>query len=81
MAEVPKLQVQRMGKKYRIVYAETRNLAVFNSGEPVDGGGFEDVWENNQMIENGQLEAMKKLSLVMGGQVGTDPDGEETIGH
>jgi hypothetical protein len=40
LAPIPRLKVQRMGKLFRIAYAETRNLAKFNSGEPVDEGGF-----------------------------------------
>jgi hypothetical protein len=39
---IPALKVQRMGKLFRIAYAATRNLAKFNSGEPVDGGGYDD---------------------------------------
>lgn len=41
-APIPALKVQRMGKLFRIAYKETRNLAKFNSGEPVDAGGFEN---------------------------------------
>lgn len=51
--EMPKLRVQRVGKKFRIVYEETRNVAKFYSGDPVDQGGFDD-----------QLEAYKRLSAV-----------------
>ena len=36
--EMPKLRVQRVGKKFRIVYEETRNVAKFYSGEVVDEG-------------------------------------------
>jgi len=42
MPETPRLRVQRMGKLFRIVYDGNRNLARFNSGKPLDDGGFED---------------------------------------
>jgi len=41
--EMPKLRVQRVGKKHRIVYEETRNVAKFYSGDPVDEGGYDDT--------------------------------------
>ncbi len=53
--EMPKLRVQRVGKKFRIVYEETRNVAKFYSSEVVDDGGFDD-----------QLDAYKRLSTVAG---------------
>lgn len=77
--QVPKLRVQRQGKKFRIVYDESRGLARFESGDPCDGGGFEDVWEDGIKTVDGQLLAMMKLTKVMDGQVGTDPE-EENIG-
>lgn len=61
----PPLLVQRMGKKFRIVYKETRNLAKFNSGEPVDEGGFET-----------QEEGMIHLSKVTDGLTTADPEEE-----
>lgn len=64
-APIPKLHVQRMGKLFRIAYSETRNLAKYNSGEPVDEGGFED-----------QLDAEIALSKILGDQ-GPTVDGEE----
>lgn len=63
-APIPALKVQRMGKMFRIAYAETRNLAKFNSGEPVDDGGFET-----------QLDAEIALSKILGEQ-GPTVDGE-----
>lgn len=63
--EIPPLLVQRMGKKWRIVYKETRNLAKFNSGEPVDDGGFKT-----------QEEAMIHMSQVTAGFKTTDPEAE-----
>lgn len=62
---VPPLLVQRMGKMFRIVYKETRNLARFNSGDPVDEGGFET-----------QEEAMIHLSKVTSGLSIEDPEVE-----
>lgn len=73
---VPRLRVQRMGKLWRIVYEDTRGLAKFNSGEPVDGGGFEDGWEGREKTIDGQLLAMQKLAMVMNGQVTEDPEAE-----
>jgi hypothetical protein len=64
----PKLRVQRMGKMFRIVYEETRNLARYNSGEAVDAGGFAD-----------QLEGQIYLAKVMGGP-GADSE-EEVVGR
>ena len=52
---IPALKVQRMGKLFRIAYAATRNLAKFNSGEPVDGGGYDD-----------QITAQIELSKIIG---------------
>ncbi len=66
---IPALKVQRMGKLFRIAYAETRNLAKFNSGEPVDGGGFTN-----------EVDAQIELSRVLGEQ-GPQADAEaETVG-
>ncbi len=63
--EIPPLLVQRMGKKFRIVYKENRNLAKFNSGDPVDDGGFKT-----------QEEAMIHMSKVTAGFKMTDPEAE-----
>ena len=52
---IPALKVQRMGKLFRIAYSETRNLAKFNSGDPVDGGGYED-----------EITAQIELSKILG---------------
>ena len=65
-AEIPKLRVQRVGKKFRIVYEATRNVAKFNSGEPCDLGGFDD-----------QVEAYKQLTKVVGDSKQDDPELEE----
>lgn len=73
---IPKLRVQRMGKLWRIVYDETRTLAKFNSGDPVDAGGFTDVWEGREKTIDGQLLCMQKLSQVMSGQVTEDHEAE-----
>lgn len=62
---IPPLKVQRMGKLFRIVYAETRNLARFNSGDPVDAGGFED-----------EIGALQHLSKVTAGAQTEDPEAE-----
>ena len=62
---VPPLLVQRMGKKFRIVYKETRNLAKFNSGAPVDDGGFKT-----------QEEGMIHLAKVTSGLTFSDPEAE-----
>lgn len=61
--EIPKLRVQRVGKKFRIVYEDTRNVAKFNSGDPLDAGGFDD-----------QIECYKQLDRVVGDQSQTDPE-------
>ncbi len=66
--EMPKLRVQRVGKKFRIVYEETRNVAKFNSGKPLDDGGFDD-----------QTDAYRKMSEVVGDQPQADHEAE-TIG-
>ena len=63
---VPPLRVQRMGRNFRIVYEETRNLARYNSGEAVDDGGF---------IE--ELAARVHLAKILGEQGPTaDPEAE-----
>ncbi len=64
--EIPKLRVQRVGKKFRIVYESSRNVAKFNSGDPLDEGGFDD-----------DVEAYKRLTKVVGDQPQTDPELEE----
>ncbi len=66
---IPSLKVQRMGKLFRIAYAETRNLAKFNSGEPVDGGGFGD-----------EITAQIELSKILGEQGPTADAEAETVG-
>jgi len=65
-----------MGKIWRIVYDETRTLAKFNSGAPVDGGGFADGWEGTKKTIDGQILAMQKLAEVMSGQVTADHEAE-----
>ncbi len=64
-APIPALKVQRMGKLFRIAYSETRNLAKYNSGEPVDDGGFDT-----------EIDAQIALSKILGEQ-GPTVDGEE----
>jgi hypothetical protein len=66
---IPALKVQRMGKMFRIAYAETRNLAKFNSGEPVDGGGYED-----------DVTAQIELQKIIGEQGPTLDSEEEGVG-
>jgi len=80
MAIIPKLRVQRMGKKHRIVYEQSRCLAKFNSGEPVDGGGYLDQYQDGEKIVDGQLECLKKLTEVTAGYQIEDPEAE-TIGN
>lgn len=65
---IPMLIVQRMGKKFRIVYKANRNLAKFNSGAPVDDGGFDDV-----------MDARIHLAKVSGGQGPTADPEEERV--
>ena len=69
---IPKLSIQRMGKKWRIVYADTKGLARFNSGKPLDlcegsqkGGGFLDVREGGNLVVDGRVEASKRMSAVL----------------
>lgn len=66
---IPALKVQRMGKLFRIAYAETRNLAKYNSGEPVDEGGFDT-----------EVDAQIKLSQVLGEQGPTVDSEAEGVG-
>jgi hypothetical protein len=66
---IPELIVQRMGKLFRIAYKETRNLAKYNSGEPVDEGGFDT-----------QIDAQIALSKVLGEQGPTLSAEEEGVG-
>ncbi len=66
---IPALKVQRMGKLFRIAYAETRNLAKFNSGEPVDGGGYDD-----------EITAQIELSKILGEQGPTADAEAEGVG-
>ena len=73
-APIPKLLVQRMGKKWRIVYAENRNLARFNSGKPVDGGGYLDEYENGAKTVDGQLAAQMEMVRAMDGNAGEDSE-------
>ena len=65
VVEIPKLRVQRVGKKFRIVYEETRNVAKFNSGKPLDNGGYTD-----------QIKAYKRMSKVVGDQPQADHEAE-----
>ena len=58
-AQIPPLMVSRMGKKFRIVYSETRNLARYKNGQPLDGGGFGD--EDG----TGQVDCTRRLSEVV----------------
>jgi hypothetical protein len=62
---VPPLKVRQMGKKWRICYAETLNLARFNSGDPVDDGGFDE-----------EIDAMIAMSKALGTEAQTDPEAE-----
>ncbi len=66
---IPALKVQRMGKLFRIAYAETRNLAKYNSGEPVDEGGFDN-----------EVDAQIGLSRVLGEQGPTTDAEVEGVG-
>ena len=62
---VPPLKVRKMGKKWRICYAENLNLARFNSGSPVDGGGFDE-----------ETDAMIAMSKSLGNSAQADPEEE-----
>lgn len=73
---IPKLRVQRQGKKWRIVYDETRTLAKYNNGEPLDGGGFPDVWEDGRKVGDGQIDCQQKLAQVTSGETVEDPEAE-----
>ncbi len=66
---IPALKVQRMGKLFRIAYAETRNLAKYNSGEPVDEGGFDT-----------EVDAQIGLSKILGEQGPTIDAEAEVVG-
>lgn len=66
---IPALKVQRMGKLFRIAYSETRNLAKYNSGEPVDGGGYDT-----------EVDAQIALSTVLGEQGPTQDAEAEGVG-
>ena len=58
-----------MGKLFRIAYAETRNLAKYNSGEPVDEGGFDT-----------EVDAQIALSKILGEQGPTIDAEAEIVG-
>ena len=62
MTEIPKCRVQRVGKKWRIVLDDSRNVALYTNGEPVDGGGVEDEYIDGKQTTDGQIEAYKILS-------------------
>lgn len=62
---VPPLKVRRMGKKWRICYAENLNLARLNSGSPVDAGGFDE-----------EMDAMIAMSKALGDSAQADPEAE-----
>ncbi len=66
---IPTLKVQRMGKLFRIAYDETRNLAKYNSGEPVDEGGFDT-----------EVDAQIALSKILGEQGPTIDAEAEVVG-
>jgi hypothetical protein len=66
---VPPLKVRRMGKKFRICYVENLNLARYNSGEPVDGGGYDN-----------EIDAMIAMSKALGDSAQGDPE-EEKVGR
>ena len=85
--ETPALMVQRMGKKWRIVYSATRSLARFNSGQPVDEGGFLDERdEAGNLVVDGQLECSKVMAAAIernkpAGVAWVDDPEAESIGH
>lgn len=80
---IPKLHVQRVGKKWRIVYYETRNVAKFVNGEPVDGGGFADEWnvdeEGKRIRISGEGAARIRMEQAKSGATENDPE-EENVG-
>lgn len=78
MAEtsIPQLRVQRMGKRFRIVYAEGRNLAKFESGLPLDDGGFLDEFEDGVKTVDGELACQQLMVKITTGQKTADPEAE-----
>ena len=80
---IPKLRVQRQGKKWRIVLDATRTLAKYNSGEPLDGGGYLDEYdaEGRQTVD-GRFECQKVMQRLTDSLAGEAYDDEaEAIGH
>lgn len=79
---VPPMTTRRMGKKWRIIYSETKNLAFFNSGRPVDGGGFLDEYVDGKKTIDGQLLAQQQMVEAVQGAAATgqqsrqDPEAE-----
>lgn len=81
---LPGMRVQRMGKRWRIVYDDTRNLARFNNGRPVDAGGFLDKFEmqpiegggeKNVKTVDGQFEAQQCMIKAIDGAKATGMQG------
>lgn len=81
--QIPQLRVQRQGKKWRIVLDATRTLAKFNSGQPLDDGGFLDEYdEEGRKTVDGQFEAQRKMQMILADLKGDPVDAEaEAIGH
>jgi len=75
--KIPKMRVQRMGKLWRVVYDETRTLALFGDKRPVDGGGFQDLYDQDgRQTQDGRILAMQKMSEAIAGQPMDDPEAE-----
>lgn len=73
---IPKLRVQRMGKKWRIAYDDTRTLALYGNGDPLDGGGFDDEWQDGRKVVDGQQAAQICLSKITDGMIMQDAEEE-----
>lgn len=76
---IPKLRVQRMGKLWRIVYDETRSLAKFGGGKPIDEGGFADEYKGGKKTIDGREAAYKVLQKTIASQPAAgnaDPEAE-----
>lgn len=73
---IPQLRVQRMGKRFRIVYADGRNLAVFNNGDPLDEGGFLDEYTDGVKTVDGELACQQMMVKVTAGMAVADSEAE-----
>lgn len=72
---MPGMQTRRMGKRWRIIYTETKNLAYFNNGRPVDGGGFLDEFVDGERTVDGELAAQQAMAMAQQGAIDTGLQG------